>query len=367
MAPADLYDEDDLYDGDDYEEGAEEELSAEDQAIMEKGTADVKKSLGPNAGKVTVKQIQEALWHYFYDVEKSVAYLSKTFITPPPKATPKKVPEGKLNGFSFSSPLGLFVRSTGADTGMPSMGSQQLETLPPPLEQAFGLSQSSTPFKPDFSDMPWLGIPPNRQARFISPNRPRGGLLGGAEGTPKLSKLQALAIARKKKNDEKKEQTKTSQAENGLKRLSITDGSQKENTKASPHPSKKLRGIEESTPARSTLNDLAPQKSYHGLQSDENDNEIRVTQKDISARSSPIPADDGVEEFDAPLVPNCTPSSFAKALFGSAPDNRQANRPDFYAMPYASSSLFTNAFSEPSPDDVVLAAQAKGSNFARTK
>lgn len=93
MAPADLYDEDDLYDGDDYEEGAEEELSAEDQANMEKGTADVKKSLGANAGKVTVKQIQEALWHYFYDVEKSVAYLSKTFVTPPPKATPKNVPE----------------------------------------------------------------------------------------------------------------------------------------------------------------------------------------------------------------------------------------------------------------------------------
>ncbi|GAB0134437.1 hypothetical protein EsDP_00002810 [Epichloe bromicola] len=364
MAPADLYDEDDLYDGDDYEEGAEEELSAEDQAIMEKGTADVKKSLGANAGKVTVKQIQEALWHYFYDVEKSVAYLSKTFVTPPPKATPKKIPEGKLNGFSFSSTLGLFVRSTGADTGMPSMGSQQLETLPPPPEQAFGFSQTSTPFKPDFSDMPWLGIPPNRQARLISPNRPRGGLLGGAERTPKLSKLQALAAARKKKNDEKKEQTKTSQAENGLKRLSITDGSQKENTKASPYPSKKLRGIEESAPARSTLNNLTPQKSHHGLQSDENYNENRATQKDISARSSPTPADDGVGEFDAPLVPNCAPSSFAKTLFGSAPDNRQANRPDFYAMPYASSSFFTNAFSEPSPDDVVLAAQAKAGKTA---
>ncbi|KAG8426138.1 hypothetical protein J3459_008399 [Metarhizium acridum] len=68
MAPTDFYDDDDLYDGNDYEEDQEEELSPEDKQAMEEGTAD----------------IQEALWHYYYDVEKSAAYLTKTFIAPPP-------------------------------------------------------------------------------------------------------------------------------------------------------------------------------------------------------------------------------------------------------------------------------------------
>ncbi|QUC21376.1 uncharacterized protein UV8b_05619 [Ustilaginoidea virens] len=100
MAPADLYDNGDyLYDGNDYDEGQEEQLSPEDKAAMEQGTADVKKSLGANANKVTIQQIEEALWHYYYDVDKSVAYLNKTFIAPPPKVSQKTPPDtGKKTG-----------------------------------------------------------------------------------------------------------------------------------------------------------------------------------------------------------------------------------------------------------------------------
>lgn len=80
------------FDGDNYEE-EEDELSPEDRVAMANGTAEVRRALGTESSKVTTDQIQEALWHYYYDVDKSVTYLMKTFIAPPPKPTPKKAPE----------------------------------------------------------------------------------------------------------------------------------------------------------------------------------------------------------------------------------------------------------------------------------
>ncbi|KAG6096007.1 hypothetical protein E4U31_005622 [Claviceps sp. LM219 group G6] len=378
MAPADLYDEDDLYDGDEYEDEAEEGLSAEDKAAMEKGTADVKKSLGASASKVTVQQIQEALWHYFYDVDKSVAYLSKKFIAPPPPTvTSKKAPEGKLNGFCFSPNLGLFVRLDGADTGLPfstDFARPEAFPLPSPLPssgQARGPGKSPV-FSScvDFSDMPWLNTPLNRQACLVPPVRPKGGLLGGGEGAPpKMSKLQALAAARKKKNDEKKEQTKACPVETGIKRLSLSDGPQKDHAETSTYPSKKLRCNGESSPAHVALSNLAlddkespslSSLSHKGLQ------ENGETHEDPPGTSMATSNGDVHKSPDfSPQISGSEPSTFAKVLVGSAPDNHQANRPEFYAMPYAfSPSFVTNAFSTPSPDDVVLAAQAKAGKKA---
>ncbi|KAJ4227172.1 hypothetical protein NW759_004541 [Fusarium solani] len=79
------------FDGDDYEE-EEDELSPEDRRAMDNGTAEVRRALGTEANKVTKAQIEEALWHYYYDVDKSVTYLMKTFIAPAPKPV-KKAPE----------------------------------------------------------------------------------------------------------------------------------------------------------------------------------------------------------------------------------------------------------------------------------
>jgi elongation factor 1 alpha-like protein len=81
-------------DYEDEEDDLEEEgdqLTDEDRIAMANGTQEVKAALGADASKVTVQQIQDALWHYFYDVEKSVTYLKKTYIVPAPKATPKKM------------------------------------------------------------------------------------------------------------------------------------------------------------------------------------------------------------------------------------------------------------------------------------
>ncbi|KAL2019179.1 hypothetical protein VTK56DRAFT_9979 [Thermocarpiscus australiensis] len=74
---------------DEYEGYSEEEdeLSPEDRALMSQATADVQAALGVEASKVTVDQIEDALWHYYYDVDKSVTYLTSTYINPRPKAT----------------------------------------------------------------------------------------------------------------------------------------------------------------------------------------------------------------------------------------------------------------------------------------
>ncbi|KAK7557798.1 HBS1 N-terminus-domain-containing protein [Phyllosticta citricarpa] len=68
------FDDDDLdeYDEDDY---GEEELSPEDQEQMRQGKTKVREALGPDYANVGDKQIEDALWNYYYDIGKSVAYL----------------------------------------------------------------------------------------------------------------------------------------------------------------------------------------------------------------------------------------------------------------------------------------------------
>lgn len=47
---------------------------------------------------ITDKQIQEALWHYYYDVDKSISYLRKEY-TAKPKREQKKVAGGSTFHF----------------------------------------------------------------------------------------------------------------------------------------------------------------------------------------------------------------------------------------------------------------------------
>jgi elongation factor 1 alpha-like protein len=71
------YDDDDVYDDDEYLE--EEEggggMSEDDKEQMRLGTISVREALGDFEAGVSDAQIQEALWHYYYDVAKSVSYL----------------------------------------------------------------------------------------------------------------------------------------------------------------------------------------------------------------------------------------------------------------------------------------------------
>ena len=69
-ADDDLYND---YDEDEYEEGVDT-LTAEDKKQLRLGTLQVRNGLGP-AFQATDNEIQEALWHYYYDVAKSLSYL----------------------------------------------------------------------------------------------------------------------------------------------------------------------------------------------------------------------------------------------------------------------------------------------------
>jgi elongation factor 1 alpha-like protein len=151
------YDDDvDDYDDDDYAEDVhEDQLSPEDRgtpptimaqsrkkadrnaAQMTAATAEVVAALGDQASKVKTQQIQDALWHYYYDVDKSVAYLKTTFIPPPSQKSHKKEPtanngDGKLSScFILSSLLSIstvwgvnLVQRTNSLGGPPGRGEQ---------------------------------------------------------------------------------------------------------------------------------------------------------------------------------------------------------------------------------------------------
>ena len=86
--------DDDMYDDDEdeYFDEAEGtgEMTVDDKEQMRTGTIRVRDSLGDMSGFVTDAQIQEALWHYYYDIGKSVSYLKNKFDTKPGQETPQK-------------------------------------------------------------------------------------------------------------------------------------------------------------------------------------------------------------------------------------------------------------------------------------
>lgn len=55
------------------------ELSAHDKQQLQDGTTKVRSILGSDAG--TDEEIQESLWHYYYDVEKTVNYILSTALS----------------------------------------------------------------------------------------------------------------------------------------------------------------------------------------------------------------------------------------------------------------------------------------------
>ncbi|KIW41550.1 translation elongation factor Tu [Exophiala oligosperma] len=81
----DDYDDYDEYD-ENYDEGGDNELSPEDKEQMRLGTIKVRESLG-SAFKLADSEIQDALWNYYYDINKSVAYLTSKHKS---AATPSK-------------------------------------------------------------------------------------------------------------------------------------------------------------------------------------------------------------------------------------------------------------------------------------
>ena len=84
---------------DDFDGEEDDELSEEDQQQMREGTIKVREALGPDV-PVTDNQIQESLWHYYYDIEKTVTYLLNS-LTVPSKKAKKEAPKSKGGPYLF--------------------------------------------------------------------------------------------------------------------------------------------------------------------------------------------------------------------------------------------------------------------------
>ncbi|KAK5103038.1 hypothetical protein LTS08_003841 [Lithohypha guttulata] len=140
------YDDDDLdYDYDEPNED-QEELSNEDKEQLRLGTIEVRRVLGSVYQPLSTTEIEDALWNYYYDVDKTVARLK---------------------------------------------GKHQTKQAAKPSP-----SQS----RDIFADCPWGQIPEHRRADIlIEPLHYPRGLLGGSSKEGKMSKLAALAAKRRQK------------------------------------------------------------------------------------------------------------------------------------------------------------------------
>ena len=379
-------------DDDGYSEG-EQELSPEDKALMQQGTEEVRAALGIEAPKVTTEQIQEALWHYYYDVDKSVTYLISRFIAPPPsKASkaPKAHRENKIPGkhtisLCLRAPIAhlqqgssepcLLVsdqrREEALKSGQriprnPSIVPHEHNSLticqengflPPPHHNPLSLDRKAV-ISAVFRGIQWGNIPKHRDTVFIEPPQPRGGLLGGSAAPPKLSKLQQLAASRKKKQGDKKAEDKTEKTLQKLDRLSVHDDPRrKENISASGLFRKKQKLSDSAAAGRMPVT-TQPGDEGQGLSERQNERHKDSKPQDIGEETTQAVL--LVEEAPEPA----TPSTFAQTLLGPALDAPKRSPLESFSFPYTSSLTtqpLADAFSKPSPDDLVLAAQAQGS------
>lgn len=197
--------------------------------------------------------------------------------------------------------------------------------------------------------MRWLQIPGERRTIFVEPSYPHGGLLGGSpDAVPKMSKLQALAAARKKKAQEQKSIASMGVVEKPMGELAISNTSENSD-----------RGS--SSDAASCAARTGP-RSYP-MRKRKNSSPHRMTPQPVDPiqQTSPQPIE---YKIPAPSIEQAKPSAFASIMFGNSEPTLIHSLPKaLFSLPYSAnpSAHSTDAFAGPSPDDVVLAAQSKGS------
>ncbi|OTA62389.1 hypothetical protein K449DRAFT_414523 [Hypoxylon sp. EC38] len=322
----------DEYEGKEYsDEEEDEELSPEDRAQMDAATAQVRAALGVESSKVTTQQIQEALWYYYYDVDKSVTYLTTKFITPAPSNKKKGLARA---GVSTTGPHHLMI-----------------------LVNEGEISPQQVSHAAFFCDMPWLNIPKARETVFIEPPRPQGGLLGGASTTGKVSKLQALAAARKKKADNQK--TEEKQVHEATQRLSSLSTGPKQTESAKENIRPPTVVPKETTEFR----DVAAPNTSQRIESENAKvgGHIQGRFDSTTDRPTDLPVLTSPSSIAAPFE-IAAPSPFAQALLGSINCPTISTQRNF-AFPYMNlTTSIADAFAAPSPDDVVLKAQSQASS-----
>ncbi|KAK1143276.1 hypothetical protein N8T08_006803 [Aspergillus melleus] len=342
------------YDEDDFEDDGYDSPDPEEQEFLEQCTAEVLRQLRsgePSVTTATREEVQESLWHYYNDVEKSVNYLrgkKAKEVKKKPAPAPAAAPKAK-------------------GTTVPAYPLPPSTLEPAPQTAHFSAAEF-------FRDTPWLNVPADRKAEIlIEPLYPRLGLLGGnpEAGGGKVSKLAALAAARKKKESDKAPSPALGPAAGG-------DQSQAPSTESKGAPlSLRERLARNGKPQRSSESTPSPgtpeADSRLGSPSP-----AKKPSPEPRRPSVPVEADleeatqahhIGSEPKEQPAVNiRAPPSTFASTIVGDAarppatePSHLHSNTLDLMAI-YGQDLTEPFDFTGPSPDDVVLNAQssAKG-------
>lgn len=211
-----------------------------------------------------------------------------------------------------------------------------------------------------FKDTPWLQLPDHRRGNItLEPVVPRLRLLGGS--SKPSSKLAALAAARKKKEEEKKaaampaidtsaQQQLPDRAISLLDRLG-SKASGESNTEKNAHLSAPSGHVSEQFQRRSYP--VRPRKELSSSRPE-------------GPKETATPAPEPTKPEPLPDI-KAEPSTFARIMVGAHPSSHgihnRSKEGSFFSIPYANDPEFTkrNPFTGPSPDDVVVNAQSKGS------
>lgn len=216
---------------------------------------------------------------------------------------------------------------------------------------------SSLPSARDFfKDSPWLDIPKERRGEIlIEPLYPRGGLLGGSssQGTGKISKLAALAAARKKKDQGRSQDGSSGASNTSVALLDRLNGNARSTGETLSRPSSEMQTSEdrkqEPFPAHS--DSLYPARIRKCSVPKEEEKVAEVLEP---------PGTEFQELKQLVVVPVAAPSMFAKVMFGMADAvyERQSKRMKtmVFALPQGPDAEI-NPFAGPSPDDEVSRAQ----------
>lgn len=341
------YDEDEL-DLDDEEYGEEEQqtYTAEDRDNFASLTPVVRAELDEAGLQASDRDIEEALWHYYWDVGKSVAYL-KNARTPRPaqQQQPKKEKEKPKSKFdqaaeksaetagelhvSFATCYAAWDTREPTDFANPRGGCQSFLSRDQFLLTA-SLLDSITVNPPVsaaqwFRDTPWSGLPPHMEGYLVPavPLRPLPKLLGGS------SKLAKLAEERRKKAAASQPiQAGPDAATSSLDRLSRPNDP-KENMPPQPR---------------------SQSKKYP----------IRKKKEPSPPPEEPSPPPEESKD-DAPDL-RASPTAFGRTL--STSPIHSSEQPNMTLKDLCGASVPEDPFKGPSPDDSVMRAQAssKGLN-----
>lgn len=334
--------------------------------------------LGEDVPGVTDKEIRETLWYYHFDVNKTINYILSSNIFSPslplpsfvgkletnlilaqhgrtPKKKKKKPAQGSQKGISPPRVLNRYFEHTAHELA---------RALPSGHASSYGggfpkCARTATELGM-FADCPWGRVPLHRRGCILVEKAyPNGGLLGGSG---KVSKLAALAKARKEKaaaaagrppdGDEKTSVSLLSRL--SMKSPPIRPPAPQPIPPEGPKP-------EASTVPTPTPPPPPPPASSQGfVQPGEAGNEP------IHTPPTPTPPPP-----DPPTTPKANllapPSSFALSFFGPRFCSRiEIGKTDEKAFTISGAPptpAVTKAFSEPSPDDIVVAAQSGSKGF----